>query len=311
MTSKPTLFMVGFWADYEEYFFSKVETKTHHISVFNPKEIIHKKRMLRWLPRPFRNILCRKMIMDKIKEQPDSIFIFQDNRLFFKLLLEKKPTLIGGILMRNIVNKNTKIFPFIHSLQEAGYTFWSFDKHDCERYNFTYYHQFISKVIFKQETKKEVDFIFIGQDKGRKDFLSQFSKVANKLAYKTFIDIKIPNKNRGSGKQTVSYIDYLQSQRKAKCIIDIVQSNQRGMTLRPLEALVYKQKLLSNNQYLKSSKIYHSDNIFIIEDEHSIDFDSLQNFMATPMVEIDSNIVKKYRTKNTLKQLINNSLKQA
>ncbi|MEE9328053.1 MAG: hypothetical protein V3U71_12275 [Cocleimonas sp.] len=302
---KSTLFLVGFWADYEEYFFSKVQLKTHHIFVFNPKKIILKKRMLRWLPRPFRNLLCRKLIMDKIKEYPDSIFVFQDNRLFLKILLEKKPTLKGGIFMRNIVNKNTKIFPFIRSLQIAGYTFWSFDKHDCERYNFTYYHQFISEVLFKQETKKEIDFIFIGQDKGRKDFLSQLFKVANKLAYKTLIDIKTPNKNRGSTNQTISYIDYLKDQRKAKCIIDIVQSNQRGMTLRPLEALIYKQKLLSNNLYLKSSKIYHSANIFIIEDEHSIDVDSLQNFMTTPMVEIDSNIIKKYRTKSILKQLIN------
>lgn len=267
--------------------------------------------MLHWLPRLFRNLLYRKMVMKKIREYPDSIFIFQDNRLFFKILLEKKPTIRGGILMRNIVNKKTKIFPFIRSLQESGYKFWSFDKHDCEQYDFTYSRQFISKIFFHQKTNQELDFIFIGQDKGREYALNQFYEKAKTLGYKTLIDIKNPHKKRNSNNQTISYIDYLTSQRKAKCIIDIMQSNQRGMTLRPLEALIYKQKLLSNNQYLKSSRIYHRANIFIIENEHSIDFDKLESFMATPMVKIDNEVIEVYRTKSVLKQLLNDTLKQS
>lgn len=49
----------------------------------------------------------------------------------------------------------------------------------------------------------------------------------------------------------ISYQENLDNIRKSKCIVDVVQKGQIGLTLRPLESLFFKKKLLTNNKCIK------------------------------------------------------------
>lgn len=301
MRANKKIFIIGFWPDYETCFFSSVSLNTHQIIIVNPKEEI-KTKTSRWLPRPFRNKLMVSRVLKLFASNPDALFFFQDNRLFLDLIQKHQPKIMGGIIMRNIVNEKTKIFTAIQSLRAMGYHFWSFDPVDCNQYGFTYYEQFISKIPQLKSTKPTLDFIFIGQDKGRSVTLNTFKKEVKKLGYKTLIKIVEPSTKKNI-KQMLSYKDYIQMQNKGKCIIDLAQKNQAGLTLRPLEALIYKQKLLSNNPRIKDSIIYNDANIFIIK-EDGIDYKRLALFMEKPLVEIEDKIIQTYSTEAVLTKII-------
>ena len=46
---------------------------------------------------------------------------------------------------------------------------------------------------------------------------------------------------------------------------------QRGLTLRPLEALFMKKKLLTNNKHIREYPFYSPDNIFIFGENNKTD----------------------------------------
>jgi len=291
------LFLVGFWPDYEKLFFSSCRMKNTEILSFNPKQHAEKNPGFKYFPRPIKNQIYTSLVLKLIKNNPDAIVIFQDNRLFLKLLLKSQPKITGGILMRNIASNNTKLEALIPSVQALGYNFWSFDESDCASYGFKPYQQFISKLPENKIAKPDLDFIFIGQDKGRSNLLKDFKKKSKKLGFKSHIEIK-------SAGNFLPYEDYIKTQLKAKCILDLVQKNQDGMTLRPLEALMYKQKLVSNNLSLSKSDFYKKENIFLIEND-SINYQKLALFMQQNILDIDPEIIQTHHTETILKKIIN------
>ena len=74
---------------------------------------------------------------------------------------------------------------------------------------------------------------------------------------------------------------------ESKAILDIVQENQTGITIRPLEALFFHKKLITNNKNIVSYKFYCQNNIFIIGKD---DINTLKEFMELPWLEIDKEV---------------------
>lgn len=63
------------------------------------------------------------------------------------------------------------------------------------------------------------------------------------------------------------------------------------MTLRPLEALAFKKKLLTNNPNIEQYSFYNSNNIFILgKDDPSM----LEEFIEKPYIDIDQDIIKQF-----------------
>ena len=99
----------------------------------------------------------------------------------------------------------------------------------------------------------------------------------------------------------MNYADVISMEIKSKCILDIVQPGQRGITWRPLEALFYRKKLITNYKNIKNYDFYRKENIFILgEDNMSI----IKSFINSEYVEIPSNIVNKYQWAGWMKNLI-------
>ena len=72
---------------------------------------------------------------------------------------------------------------------------------------------------------------------------------------------------------------------------DLVQKGQTGMTMRTLEALFFKKKIITNNLMLVQSPIYNSNNIFIIGYNNWNDFKEIWNL---PYIEYDVATLKYY-----------------
>ncbi|QIC76833.1 hypothetical protein FSC17_10625 [Acinetobacter indicus] len=83
-----------------------------------------------------------------------------------------------------------------------------------------------------------------------------------------------------------------------------MQDGQSGMTLRPVEALFYNRKLLTNNQSVINEPFYHADNILVVKDIDSLSVVELKRFIDKPIVEIDENIKEKIFYSGSIEDVI-------
>ena len=74
-------------------------------------------------------------------------------------------------------------------------------------------------------------------------------------------------------------------------MIDINQSNQTGLTRRPLEALFYNKKLITNNADIRRYNFYNPKNIFIFGIDSA---ESLKEFVKSPVDKIPAQIRQQY-----------------
>ena len=97
----------------------------------------------------------------------------------------------------------------------------------------------------------------------------------------------------------VTYQKYLEYVMRTKCIVEINDPLQVGVTLRYLEALSFRKKLLTNNLNVKKEKFYNSDTMKIIENENfeKMDFSFIDN-------DYKSNYNGEYSSSNFLTSLM-------
>lgn len=98
----------------------------------------------------------------------------------------------------------------------------------------------------------------------------------------------------------LSYAETLEKIRQTDCVLDASQEGQKGLTIRTIECLGSKKKLITANEDVINYDFYDEQNILIFKD--NIDYNS--KFFNTPYKEIDSEIYEKYSLKNWLKTIL-------
>ena len=162
----------------------------------------------------------------------------------------------------------------------------------------TYYSQFFSykngiENLIKQNNNEYI-FTFLGNKKNRINEINQIKAICDNVSKNSYWKV-VENE-----KDYVPYIDYLSIMINSKCIVDVIIPGQTGLSLRPMEALFFNKKLITNNLYIKKMDFYHPNNIFII----GIDND-IKNFMKLPNVTISDNIKNNYKTEEWCRRIIN------
>lgn len=89
---------------------------------------------------------------------------------------------------------------------------------------------------------------------------------------------------------------------ESKCILDSPQSGQIGLTIRTIECLGAKRKLITSNEDIKNYDFYKPENIYVYNGKFNYD----DVFFKTNYKEIDKNIYEKYSLNNWLQILLNN-----
>lgn len=64
--------------------------------------------------------------------------------------------------------------------------------------------------------------------------------------------------------QEIPYAEVLQNVLQSRCILEVSQSYQRGMTYRAMEAAVFRKRLITSNPYAKDYEYYTSERVFIL-----------------------------------------------
>ena len=158
---------------------------------------------------------------------------------------------------------------------------WTYSPYDAYKYGLRLNSQFYFKEELNRsyqisDSKKDV--FFVGSDKNRVEEIKKIENIFKSKNISYYFHLtgrkKAPNYS-----SPMPYIDVLNNINNSKAILDLKNSNfQSGMSIRPLEALYFKKKLITNNPNIKKEKLYDSNNIFILGEDNIND---LYQFLNT------------------------------
>lgn len=190
---------------------------------------------------------------------------------------------------------------------------FSFDKRDCEASGSQVSYRplfFLNEYAAMSQAKsRKFDLLFIGTiHSDRHKILMQCKAFcnANKLSY--FYYMFLPTRLlyyyrsigdssiRGAGSRAFQYqplskASVLELMEQSKVVLDIEHPKQSGLTIRTIEVLGAKRKLITTNADVKNYDFYHPQNICVI-DRNNLKLDP--QFFETPVVDVPEDVYWKY-----------------
>ncbi len=204
---------------------------------------------------------------------------------------------------------------FAHLMRHYTCEVSTFDRKDAAEYGFrfreqVYYRPEASKQGSTLEetndttTKKQTPLLFfVGQDKGRLPALMALARTATKSGFATDFHILPDRSGRNysseeQGMLTDVRLDYdetLNRIRRSYALVELLQKGQHGCTVRALEALFFRKKLITDNPTVTEEAFYHPDNIYLIRpDGTEKEERSLATFLQIPFHPIPEEILQRY-----------------
>lgn len=184
---------------------------------------------------------------------------------------------------------------------------WSYSRIDCEQYGLRYNGQFVNNHML-EENEETYDIIFVGNDKGRSSLLGYVYNECERKNLRSFFYITGKNKEKYNRNITDKYLPYESYIKKyasrSKALLDIVTEGNYGLTLRPLEAMFLKKKIITNYLDIKYEKFYNPSNIFIIGED---DFEEIESFLNAPEENVAEDIKNCYTCENWIMTFINDN----
>ena len=185
---------------------------------------------------------------------------------------------------------------------------FSFSLDDCNKYNLKYNKLFflIPKDFTTRFFEIKQDVFFAGKNKGRINeivrTMEEFDKTG--ISYKiicTEINEKLYPNIFSKG---IPYEEILFEDMSSKAILDINTDDEYGMTMREMEALYFKKKLITNNAVIKDRDYYHENNVFIIDYSKKHILEGLKDFLEKPFADIDNEILESYSIESWIQRFI-------
>lgn len=200
---------------------------------------------------------------------------------------------------------------------------YSFDRKDVNLYdNITFvplfYHEIYEKIP-QSNLPIEFDYSFIGTAHPKKYRLinEMDAKLAPHFANK-YIDLFMPSvlkfvyhklfskdykyaKLSDFNTEKLSHDEILDVVAKSLFILDAPQDGQDGMTIRTIEMLGAKKKLITANEDVVNYDFYRPENVYVYKGE----FDFEHPFFTKPYKDLPLEIYKKYSLENWAKVLLN------
>jgi len=104
----------------------------------------------------------------------------------------------------------------------------------------------------------------------------------------------------GENRKFLSYSQNLDNLTKCKAILELNVEGQVGPTLRTMEALCYKKKLITDNIHIRDYDFYRKENIFFIgEDDPS----RLKSFLTSAYIDVPNEIIMNYDVNTWIKKV--------
>ena len=132
---------------------------------------------------------------------------------------------------------------------------------------------------------------FCGENKGRRADLEVLQKMLETQGLTTRFIIADRPADR------IPYSEYLRHLAACQYLVDWVQADQAGITRRPIEALFWQKKLITNHRALLQTDFYRPENIFIVGYDAPA---RLSEFLNSPLVPVPDDVKYRYHVDHWL-----------
>ena len=218
--------------------------------------------------------------------------------------------------------KNLPYSTKIHRFFDAVY---SFDLNDCARcplYKFLplFYTRLYEKIGKEECTEYMYDCLYVGTAHPKKYYeINQMAQALKIVMPRQFIYHYMPSRLKyiyhkvfaaeyknakysefNANKLSVNEMEKLI--RQTKCMIDAPQAGQTGLTIRTMECLGAKRKLITTNAEIKKYDFYNEANIYVFEENKPINLNSA--FFTEPYKQLDTAVYEKYTLRSWIQTLL-------
>lgn len=262
-------------------------------------------------PPMLKNILLRFLcsyITSKFKNF--NTLIVPDNCLYYELALKLRVDK-KLMLIRNVVGSRKWL------LQSTDMTHYTFDALDARKYNINLYNQFL--YLEGVEEKQDIyQVYYLGLIKDRQNAIDNLRKALNSFDVSNLILAKERPKSIwdrvrckiGQAKPEHEFIEYSQNinfVNESQIVVDIVNGNQSGLTLRVLEALFLNKKLITNNKHITTYEFFDGRYIKVIDFE---DYDAILHVVndkdfLNAQASYEPSSIYKFRGDLVLEEILN------
>lgn len=325
LKGKKILFFYTPFFNYEKDIIKELEEKGAEVWSFNerPSDNI----ALRILIRLNKNII-EKYILDYYKKVMDSVagidfdyvFVLKAESYTPKVASFVKDMCPNSVFIRYFwdsvenykgVDRVSKYFDYIYT----------FDSNDSVKYGYTFLPLFYTRSyenIADTNVPQMYDLMFAGTvHSDRYTFISLITAQIQKMGgtcYNWFFlpskilyyKMKLQDKNMRRAKITdfsfvpMSRSELMDCYLKSRIQVDIQHPKQTGLTMRTIETLGAKKKLITTNHHVKEYDFYRPENILIVDrDNPVVDVD----FLKSQWKEIPNDIYEKYSLRSWLNSI--------
>ena len=200
----------------------------------------------------------------------------------------------------NPIKNNQRMMNYVSKSRNYVKVF-SYDKDDCDKYDMNFAPMTYSGNLVTQHKEINSDLIFLGYAKDRMPQIKEYYRIFSLAGLRcNFYVVENPAVTKADftvSEKGLSYSEYLDMVNSSNAILDLVQGGQSGLSLRVLESLFLKKKLVTGNIRVKEYDFYRPENIFILENDN---IDGLKDFFDIPYHEVGKEIIAKYDFVNWL-----------
>ncbi|MEZ9998873.1 hypothetical protein AB4428_11265 [Vibrio lentus] len=241
------------------------------------------------------------------------MLIVPDNLLFYKLGL-KISIDYKVMVIRNIIKDREYL------LTSKEFIYHTFDSKDAKKYNLNLYNQFLHIESCGEEdiSSEKYDLYYLGLIKNRRLAIEQLIKSVEHSHLTSLILVKerptsLLDRLRfklGVEKDIHRLIPYSQNVKyveQSKIIVDIVNENQAGLTLRILEALFLNKKIITNNKQIIKYDFFNERSIKIVNFDSKDEICQVLNNkeFLSESVSYNQSCLDEFRGSIVLEEIIN------
>lgn len=219
---------------------------------------------------------------------------------YLEWLREHFPTAQINFSYGNMVGKARHIYP-----QEIPETIraWTYDSYDSEKYNIrlkktSYYF----KCFVKEKREIKYDILFVGREKGRGEILLKLKEYLERNGLKTKFVITSDGRFAHKKKYYQSEVSYEQIATwisESRSVLNVAMENQHGITVRDMECLFNKVKLITTNKNIRQAELYNEKNMYILDDSN---WSGLLVFLKSEYDDSEKVDLKKYSLEEAIKE---------
>lgn len=320
------LLMTGMLFGYEKLIIKEIENLGYEVDFFN-YELDNKYKKARKIRNPllnlYNNLYLRKVKKINLKDLREAKAVNDDllklNKhydIFLKIgpiflqentikILKKLATKLISHHWDSIDNSVEKEF----FLEKRYFDKISiFDKNNAMNYKINYLPNFYVEK-FEKSNEIKYDLYTIMRDISRKDLLEKIKIFCNNNDINANLTIvterhkPIESNIIKIQKEGIPLEKMMENFKKSKCILELVRVRNNAPSLRTMDCIGLKKKLITNNKNIIDEDFYNSNNILII-DENNINIS--RDFIDSPYEELPKEIYEKYSLKNWTKELFKN-----